>query len=107
MVESLRATERRLALAVGAAAVPGEELRSTADRVKAALPRAHVGRLGAARLGVAVVGSSADEVRAALARACGPDARVEADAVNGPGSGRVALARLERALGDAGLAPRA
>jgi CheY-like chemotaxis protein len=106
VVESLRAAERRLPFAVGVVAVPADALRGSAERVKAALPHAHVGRLGKARLGVAAVGSTADAVRAALAGACGPDARIGADAVTGPGSGRVVLARLERALGEAGLATR-
>jgi CheY-like chemotaxis protein len=107
VIESFRSAERHLALAVAAVAVPPDTLRLCADRVKIAFPRAHLGRLGAARLGVAAIGASADEVRDALAVACGADARVEADQVSGPGSARVVLARLERALGEAGLAPRA
>lgn len=104
LVESLRCAERRWPISVAVAAVPAEGLRETADRVKAAFPAGHLGRLGAARLGVAAPRSSADDVRRLLASACGPAARIEAEDVLGPGSGRVVLARLERALGETGLA---
>jgi CheY-like chemotaxis protein len=105
VVESLRAAERRLGMTVGVAVLPVEALRPAADRLKAALPRAHVGRLGLGRVGVAAGATPREELEAALRAACGPGARVEVEAVTGPGSGRVALARLERELGRAGLAP--
>jgi len=98
LMESLRTAERNLSLAVGVAAVPREKLRSIAAAVKEALPRAHVGRIGPARLGVAAIGAREEGLRSALAGACGPGAKVLAVSFVGPGSGRVALARLEAAL---------
>jgi CheY-like chemotaxis protein len=106
VVESLRCAERRWQMALGAVALAPEALRDAADRLKQAFPRAHIGRLGLARLGVAAVGATVEQVRAGIVGACPPSALVEASAIGGPGTGRVVLARLERALGDAGLAPR-
>jgi CheY-like chemotaxis protein len=102
--EALRSAERGLSLTVGVAVVPPERTTEAAEALKAAFPRAHVGRLGRWRLAVAVLDQAETATRAALAAACGPEGRVLASAVPGPRAGRDVLARLERELGDAGLA---
>lgn len=99
-VEAFRAAERRLPLSVGVAAVPPETLAAATAALKAALPGALLGRLGAARVAITAEGRSPAELEAALAAACGRRAVLRTASVDASPSARAVLAQLEHAVGD-------
>jgi CheY-like chemotaxis protein len=105
-LEALRASARRWPLSLAVAAVPEVDAARATVAALGALPAAHLGRLGRARLGVVAPGLDAAALRAALVGACGPRARIEATDVDRPDSGAALLGAVEARLGDDGFAPR-
>jgi CheY-like chemotaxis protein len=105
-LEALRAAAHRWPLSVAVAAVPEVDARRATVAALGALPAAHFGRLGRARLGVVAPGQDAAALRAALAGACGPRAKVVAMDVDRPDAGAALLGAVEARLGDDGIAPR-
>ncbi|MFN7135521.1 MAG: GAF domain-containing protein, partial [Myxococcales bacterium] len=70
--ESSRAAERREPLAALLVELSPQSLRQDVERLAARFPRALIGRLGRARIGLAVPGCGADEARLAAAAEVGP-----------------------------------
>jgi CheY-like chemotaxis protein len=106
MLEGLRALERRRGIAFAVAAVPEEALAAAAAALSSRLPRAHLGRLGRARLGIIDPGAAPEALRAAVEAACGPGARIAVSDAGRVGDAAERLAYLEAELGEAGLTPR-
>jgi GAF domain-containing protein len=65
-VESLRAGERHAELALGVVAAADGQLRAIVDELRSAFPRALVGRLGWARIGVLAFGERAESIERRL-----------------------------------------
>jgi CheY-like chemotaxis protein len=105
-LESLRALERRQAVSVAVGAFTADGLRATVSALKARLPRAHLGRLGHARIGVVDAGGSVDALRAELLAVGGAGARVVAADLGRVGDAGERLAWLEATLGEDGLTGR-
>jgi CheY-like chemotaxis protein len=106
VLEALRATERRGRVTVAVAVVPDATPKAEVEALKAAFPRAHLGRLGMSRIGIVVPDAEPDDVRATIQRAS-PGTRVATEAVRpAPGNAEAQLRDIEGSLGSAGLAPR-
>jgi CheY-like chemotaxis protein len=105
-LEGLRAAERRTTAAAAVVVVPAAELPGAVAALKGRLPRAHLGRLGAARLGVAENDVSGDVLAAEVQVAAGPGALVRTAELSAPGDAAARLAVIEAALGDSGLVAR-
>jgi len=107
LVESLRAARRGTPLALVVAVAPQERLGDAAEGLNREFPRALLGRLGLARIGVLVPDAGAAGL-AERARAAG-GAGVETVAVDMPrilGGAAAFLREAERRSGEAGLANR-
>jgi GAF domain-containing protein len=103
--EGARASEVGDKVSCVAVAVPARRLKATAETLRSRQARSFIGRLGHARLGWLVPGWTAEQSRTAALQAAGPHAFAEAVELDRyPGAARLALATLETALGDAGLA---
>jgi DNA-binding response OmpR family regulator len=106
-VESLRATQARTPLALAVVVAERARLLECADALKASLPRALVGRLGMARLGVLAPGAPsalAEHLRAAA----GAGGYVHcAEVPRLLGGAEAFLRAVEEAAGSRGIAPAA
>lgn len=105
-LEALRAGARAWPLSIAVVATPAPELGRAVRDAAAALPAAHLGRLGVARVGVVAPRLDVGALQTALATACGPAASIAAAEVTRPDSGLALLAEVEARLGALGLAPR-
>jgi len=106
-VESLRVARRGTPLALVVAVAPQERLGEVVEALNRELPRALLGRLGLARIGVLVPDAGAAELPE-RARAAG-GAGVDAVAIDVPrilGGAAAFLREAERRVGQAGLANR-
>ncbi|HET9596809.1 MAG TPA: response regulator [Anaeromyxobacteraceae bacterium] len=103
-IQCLRAAERRVPLALLVVATARDDVGRACGELKLAFPRALLGRLGLARLGVLAEGAAAGEARPRALAAVGAGAAVQGiDVPRLVGGVEEFLRQAEEALGDAGL----